>query len=157
MSNKKSSEWTAQAVAGAGVGAGLSIGGSYYIMKNSEHREMHLYILGSIGFGGGISLPVGLKSLKTIQKNGVTLWDDSSFSSLNIGTSFSANNLNLATGSEYSAGVGVGDSYFYCTVNATKGTDSLINFSDVSGKALAIGASAYSRAGLWVKIDSLTY
>jgi hypothetical protein len=161
MSNNKSSQWTALAIAGAGAGLGLSIGGSYYIMKNSEHKEMHLYLLASLGFGVGTNVPTGPGGkglfLKIMQQYGITVWDDSSFSNLDIGTSFSANDLHLATGSEYSAGGGVGAGYFLCTVNATKGFDSLINFSDVSGKAAAVGAGAYSRAGVWWKMESLTY
>jgi hypothetical protein len=161
MSNNQSTQWTALAVAGAGVGTGLSIGGSYYIMKNSQHKEMHLYLLATFGFGAGTNVPTGPGGkgllLKIMQQYGITFWDDSSFSDLDIGTAFSANELHLATGSEYSAGGGVGAGYFYCTINATKGFTSLINFSNVSGKAAAVGAGVYTRAGLWIKLESSTF
>ncbi len=153
MSNNKSEQWTALALSGAGIGTGLSIGGSYYVMKNSEHKELHLFILGTIGFGAGIKEPGGLIR-KLIDGNGVSLWDDTGFSDLDVGTSFSANDLNLATGTESSAG---GRGNFLCSINATKVFTSLINFSNVSGTASGNGIGGYSRGGVWIKISSQTY
>ncbi len=122
-------------------------------MKNSEHKEIHLFILATVGFGAGIKEPGGILR-KLIDGNGISVWEDTGFSDLDIGTSFSANDLNLATGTESSAG---GRGRFLCSINATKLLTSLINFSDVSGNASGNAIGGYSRGGVWIKISSQSY